>query len=256
MSNVEPKTNSSLPEKYNPAAWGAPNMSAQDMIIPKILPLQFMSEKVKKEEGKYGEFRDTLSNKKLGDLQTPVEFVPILLQKKWIEFDLIPSKSGPPKREFKQVINIQDNPTKPGFNDNLPLKDEENKLERDRVMDFFCLLPSEIEKGDALPYVLSFRRTSLRAGKKLATQMYVRNSASNKIPAAVVCTLSGATKENDMGEFVVMDVNPKRESTEKEMGEAFKWLKVINQGAVKVDESEFKQEPQGNFEDLDKESKF
>ena len=142
--------------------WGQDtNVTSQDIVIPKILPLQYMSEKVKNNEGVYGEFRDTLNNNLFGDLENPFEVVPIAMEKKWIEFDVVTSKSGQRKREFKQVVPIQDNPTLEGYNDELPLVEE--TVERDRIMDFYVLIPSELEEGGAMPYVLSFRRTSLKA---------------------------------------------------------------------------------------------
>lgn len=236
------KTQTNLASLTNMEAWGPANITAKDMVIPKILAQQFMSEKVKNEEAKYGEMRDTLSNNKFGDLETPFEVVPFLLQKKWIEFDLIPQKGGGVKREFKNIVMIQDNPGLPGFNDDLPLRDEEAKLERDRVMDFFVLIPEEVKKGEALPYVLSFRRTSLKAGQKMATQMFVRNAAAGKIPPATAMEVSMKSKENDDGEFVVLDVIPKRESTPEEVEAAFKWFKIIKAGGAKVDEREYEKE--------------
>lgn len=211
------------------------------MVIPKILPLQFMSEKVKKKEGEYGDFRDTLSNEKFGDLATPFEIIPIVCQKKWLEFNLVPKKGGGFTREYRGAIPIQDNPMAPNYNDELPLKEE--GVERDRVVDCFILIPSEVAAGGELPYVVSFRRTSLKAGQKLLTQMYVKNQAARRVPAATVMLLSGFSKQNDDGEFVVQDVAPKREATMKELEAAFKWFKIITDAKtnVTVDESEFKE---------------
>ena len=211
-------------------------------MIPKILPQQYMSEKVKNGDAEYGEFRDTLSNEKFGDLETPFEVVPFMLQKKWIEFDMLPQKNGSLKREFKQIIPIQDNPLLPGFNDEIPLRDEDGSVERDRVMDFFVLSPKEIQSGGATPYVLSFKRTSIKAGKKLATQMFVRNPAAGKVPPATVMMVSGKDTSNDDGSFVVVDCVPSRPSTGEEVEAAFKWYKIIRKDGVKVDETEYQKE--------------
>lgn len=223
-------------------SWGAPSITAQDMVIPKILPLQYMSEKVMNKEGEYGEFRDTLSNQKFGDLTTPFEVIPFMLQKKWIEFEMIPQKGGGSKREFSQIVMIQDNPAVAGFNDDLPLREEDGSKERDRVMDFFVLIPDEVKAGAATPYVLSFRRTSLKAGKNMATQMYVRNAAASKVPPATVMKISGVDTSNDDGSYVVQNCVPSRPSTEEEVAAAFKWFKIIKQNGAKVDEREFGEE--------------
>jgi hypothetical protein len=113
-------------------------------------------------------------------------------------------------------------------------------------MDFFVLIPEEIQKGESLPYVLSFRRTSLKAGQKLATQMFIRNAAANKIPPATIVLVSGKDTENDSGTFVVQDIAPSRPSTDQEMAEAFKWFKIVQAGQVKVDEREYTQETSGS----------
>jgi len=100
------------------------------------------------------------------------------------------------------------------------------------------LIPDEVKEGGCMPYVLSFRRTSLKAGKKLATQMFVKNRAANKNPAAVVLEVSGHSKQNDDGEFIVQDVKAKRPSTDEEMVKAYEWYQLIHSGKTKVDESD------------------
>ena len=242
MAKKEIQTKKTADISTDIAEWGDTRVTSKDMVIPKILPLQHMSEKVKEKQGEYGEFRDTLSNEKFGDLENPFEVIPFLMQKKWLEFQLIPQKGGGHKREYLQTVLIQDNPMIEGFNDDLPLRDDDALIERDRVMDFFILIPSEIERGDALPYVLSFRRTSLKCGQKMATQMYVKNRAAGKAPASVVMELSGKDKSNDDGSFVVQDLKPSRVASEKEVAEALKWFKVIKQGGAKVDDSDVKKE--------------
>lgn len=241
---IEPKKSSAIAVATDMDAWGGGQIvTSNDIVIPKILPLNFMSEKVKNNEGKYGEFRDTLSNNLMGSIDQPMEFVPFYMEKKWLEFEIVTNKSGARKREFARIIPVQDNATKPGYNDDLPYVDEAAKVERDRCMDFYVLIPSEVEAGIALPYVLSFRRTSLKAGKKLATQMFLTNTRAGKVPAAVTMLLSGKSKENDDGEFVVLDVTPKREATANEVTEALRWLKLIRAGQTKVDDSDIKKEP-------------
>ena len=243
-TQIQQKSSNDIVAAQDIAAWGGQTLTSNDILIGKILPLQFMSEKVKNKQGEYGDFRDTVTNKKFGDLKTPFEFIPFYMEKKWIEFDIITNKAGARKREFKQIIPVIDNPTKPGFNDDLPYVDEGANVERDRVMDFYVLIPEEIKQGDALPYILSFRRTSLKAGKKLAMQMYTRNMQKGCPPPAVTMLLSGESKQNDDGEFVVQDVSSSRQTTAEEMSVAFKWFKVVSAGHAKVDESDYKEEAQ------------
>lgn len=222
----------------NIGAWGGQNITSNDILIAKIHPLQFMSEKVKLKQGEYGEFRDSVNNQKFGDLDTPWEFIPFYMEKKWAEYDIVTNKAGARKREFKQIIPIIDNAGDMGYNDNLPYVDEDGKVERDRCMDFYMLMPSEVADGVELPYVVTFRRTSLKAGKKLAMQMYVRNSQAGKVPPALVHEMSGKSVQNDDGEFVVMDVAPTREATKEELDAALRWYQQVAAGATKLDDSD------------------
>jgi len=219
-------------------AWGGQTVTSNDILIAKIWPLQFMSEKVKLKQGEYGEFRDSVNNEKFGDLNTPFEFIPFYMEKKWMEFDIVTNKAGARKREFKQVVPIVDNATTAGYNDNLPYVDLDASVERDRCMDFYLLVPAEVEAGTELPYVVTFKRTSLKAGKKLAMQMFVRNFQAGKVPAAIVHDLSGKSVQNDDGEYVVSDVTPKREATAKELAAGLRWLRQVRAGKTKVDASD------------------
>jgi hypothetical protein len=256
MSNLtEQKTEKSLAAAADLSSWGTGHiLTSNDIILPKIWPLQFMSEKVKAGLGKYGEFRDSVNNELFGTLDKPFEVIPFHLEGKWMEFDIVTNKAGARKREFKQIVPIQNNPGLPGYNDNLPFADD--SVERDRIMDFYVLIPSEIEKGTALPYVISFKRSSIKAGKKLAMQMYIRNRDAKLPPAAVVCNISGKSVQNDDGEFVVMDVNTSRRATNEELECSLKWWQQVERGLTKVDESEYKDEGVQVKEVNKKETKF
>ncbi len=248
MSELEVKKDN-LPAELK--EWGdGPNVTAQDLVLPKLLPLQYMSEKVKNKQGEYGEFRDTVANELFGSLEKPFEVIPFFMQKKWVEFDMIPQRGGGYDREFKQIVLIQDNPTREGFNDDLPLVDEAAKVERDRVMDFFCLIPEQIKEGNDFPYVLSFQRTSLKAGKKLGTQMYVRNKMAGLNPAATAIEVSGQDVQNDKGSYVVQDIRPSRAALKEEQMAALKWLKIVNTSKVKVDDSEYSESDDLEVEDI------
>lgn len=240
MSKELQKKESNLPaEATNMDEWGGSQISAKDMTLPRIQAMQFMSDPVKEGEAKYGEFRDTMQGHVLGNLDTPFEIVPFHMEKKWVEYNMVPKKQGGFSREFSQIVAIQDNPNVEGYNDDLPLIDEDGQTERDRVLDFYVLLPTELAEGVSFPYVIRFKRTSMKAGQKLATQMYVMNRAAGKVPAATVMQISGKTKENDDGEFVVMDTKPTRPSTKEELEEALKWFKLVRGGATKVDEGDY-----------------
>lgn len=222
---------------YDPAVWGAPSITAKDIVIPKILAMQAMTKAVIDGSAKFGEFRESLSGVVLGDTQTPIEFIPFHMEKVWIIFE----KEGKgDKFKFSGVIPIipaNENLTYEGEND------EGTPIKRYRTLNFYVLLPKEVEAGTAIPYMLSFRSSSAKAGTKLTTMMYMKNIKAGKLPASTVMTLHGEKTQNDDGTFIVMDVKEKRESTAKEVHEAFEWVKTVRSGAVKVDHSDLEAAP-------------
>jgi hypothetical protein len=152
--------------------WGMP-VSARDIIIPNIYLMQPMSEKVTAGDAAFGDFRESLSNEKLGDFKEGFDVVPLMLEKLWVEFD---DSDDLDEKEYLRTV-----PVTPA-NEALPYEDQEKdqetgkmrKIARDLVFRFYVLLLKDLEMGTALPHIISFRRTSLRAGKQLATQMYVK----------------------------------------------------------------------------------
>jgi hypothetical protein len=219
--------------------WGQKEVSKQDMTIPRILMMQHTTEKVKDGEAKAGEFRDTSDDKILGTVDKPLEFIPIFTTGKWVVYDA----SNPKKKNYIKTVNIVKNPTSPDYNDEWKYEAEDLNREgrkvpvtRDRVLEVYLLLPSEINSG-GIPYVLGFRRTSYRAAKNLETQMYVKNAAANKPPAARVMVLAGHKDTDESGNsYFVMDVKGGRETTPEELATAYKWYQMISGGKVKVSE--------------------
>lgn len=207
-------------------AWGSDQVSSNDLVVPKILAAQYMSEVVKAGEVKFAELYDTSEHRVLGGVDKPLEFIPFHSTKYWMEYTVNVSANGQRKREYRGVVGID------RTNDNWPRVSPDGTVERDRVLEFYVLRPEEIAEGCELPYILSFRRSSLRAGKQLTTQMSVKNRAAGKNPAAVAMSLGVKAESNDDGEFAVMTMKPSRESTAAEQEAAFKWLNVVRESNV------------------------
>jgi hypothetical protein len=221
------------------AAWGAAQITSQDIVIPRILLMQPMSDAVTAGTAAFGEFRESLNHDCLGKFEEGFEVVPFHMEKVFIEYDA----SNVKKKEFLRVVAITPD------NENLPYEDnglnKEGKkipISRDRCMNFYVLLPKELEMGGAIPYIVSARRTSLNAGKKLATQMYVKNMSANRTPAHTICKVFANKKTNDEGTFGVMDVMPVKATPDAWIVEAFKWLQVVKAGKAKVDEKSYNEE--------------
>lgn len=232
-------------------SWGQTSqMSSQDMVLAKILAMQMMSQKVVDQQAVFGEFRDSINNIKLGSFTEPVEILPFHMDKVFVEFEV--GKND--KKEFKRIVPIVTDATNPNYNDELPYEEVVDgvKISRDRMLNFYVLLPKEINPeladvgGGTLPYIVGFRRSSLRGGKKIATQMYVANAAARKAPAAAVMELMSVKKTNDDGTFVVMDARLKRPTSAEELKAAFYWFQQVKKGATKVDHSDLTEDTESS----------
>jgi hypothetical protein len=224
---------------YDPSEWGAPQMTSKDIVIPKIFAMQPMSKLVTEGKVKFGEFIDSLTSAVLGDVNNPIEFVPFYMEKCYVVME---EKAG--KFSFKQQVPIT------AANESTDFEQTGEggvKQKWYRTSNFYVLLPKEIAEGTAIPYLISFRSSSARAGQKLATTMFMKNLKAGKTPAAMVLKLTGTKTTNDKGTFIVMDVQETRPSTDSEVTEAFGWVKTVRSGAVKVDHSDLEQEASASY---------
>lgn len=197
--------------------WGTPELSSRDTIISKVFPMQMMSKKVADGEAAFGEFRDSVTNAKLGGITDPLEFIPIKVDKLWIEstFDgkdwkyarSYPITAENDNRQYEEVVA--------GV-----------RTKRVRTYNALVLVAKEFEFG--LPRIISFRVSSMRAGQKLMTQMYVANRTAKLSPAAKVMKLTGSKQKNDKGTFIVLDVEQGRDATAAEQAKALEWYKLMS----------------------------
>lgn len=236
MTKAIAKTQSTeVAAPVNLDAFGSGSVSSSDIVIPKILTMQGLSKLVTDGEAKFGDFVDSMSTTVLGSINTPLEFIPFHMDKIWIievmngnkyEFDRIePVTAANEARRYEETVDGK-------------------AYKNSKVMNFYVMLPSDM----SMPYVLPFKGTSIKAGKALATQMYMKNRGAGKVPPAYVMEMFGEKKTNDKGTFAVTSVRTKKESTVEEINECLKWYKGIAKGEVKAHEEEAKPAPQSNPE--------
>lgn len=208
-------------------AWGQSQVSSQDIIIPKVLIMQGLSDLVTDGKAKMGDFVDSLSSEVLGSIDKPLEFVPFHMEKIYI---ISKRKSGSNDRhEFDRIEAVA--------NQNYPMDEVVGEMEYkyEYCLQFYSLLTHDT----SLPYILSFKSTALRAGKAVATQMYARNVAAGKVPPAMTMQLGGRKEKNDKGTFIVPEVKVTGETPSELVAEAFNWYKTIEAGKTKADEANY-----------------
>lgn len=210
--------------------WGV-DIDAVDIEIPKISIMQAMSKSVldKASEAQIGEFRLSTTNEKVAETDG-FEAIPFHVDKLWYVSDYVTDKKGKRKAEFNRVE--AQTPENSGHK-------FETETERwQKVLNFYYLLPGELEDDAALPYVTSFKGTSYRAGKSLLNQMYVKSVKAHGRPFGAVIKISAREETNDDGTFMVLQTAPVREADKAELELCAEWNNMVRTMRVAVDESE------------------
>lgn len=215
-------------------AWGAENTVASDLVIPRILLMQAMSKMCQNDKiaARAGEIRGSLDGKLLGGKDKPLRVIPFYFTSTWVKFEM---KNG--KFEF---IGVED---RDATNEDLPWEVEAGgkKFKNTKAINFFVLIPSEVETGEFLPYVMSFQNTSFAAGRKLVT--LAEKLKQFKVPmASKVFEISVSTKQNDKGSWFIFDQVEQVGDSKDFLPTAFEWYQKVSKGGVKVDESHMEDE--------------
>lgn len=224
----------------NPAdlkAWGEQVLSSHDIIIPRLLVVQKSGDLSEVEGLDFGDIVDGLDEIALVSEGQELEILPFKLEKVWKQCAI---KGG----KTLNVLPIVENPKDSDFNDDLVFEGGEvldgpnkgEKCKNYRALRFFAFVVEQLNKKGALPYMIEFKSTSLRAGKKLVTQMYVKNAAAGLTPVAKTYFLKSEKTQNDDGHFAVLDVKVANDTEKEHQQEAFDWFVRLNGGEAKVQE--------------------
>lgn len=200
--------------------FGGAAISGQDIIIPKVLCMQGQSQLVGDGKAKVGDLVDSLSSQVIGGTDKPVRFIPFFMTKTFVvsEFngkryifhhieDCTPKNEN---QDWEQVINGK-------------------KYKFEKSFNFYVLL----EEDMSLPYVISFKSTSSKAGRELMTQMYVKNRAAGKVPPAKIMSLNVSKESKDDSSYAVLKTAVAGDSTPEQIRACLDWFKTIHAGGVK-----------------------
>lgn len=211
-------------------SWGAENTTATDLVIPKLLIMQGLSDFVTDEklQARQGEIRDSLEGRLLAKVGEPLKVIPFFFYNTWVEFE---ERNG--KFEFTGIT------PRDHTNELAPQDWEEagKKKRRDRTINCYVLLESELGGGEFLPYLLSFSRTGFKTGKKLVT-LVEKLKQFNLAPAHRVFELSAAKVSNDKGTWFGPEIAQVGETSKEHLALAYKWYMTVSKGGVKVDNSD------------------
>ena len=215
------KTETQLPAEMD-SAWGGENLTKEDIIVPKILLMQGLSEMVADGDAKMGEFRNSLEKEVvLGSDKKPVEVI-IFGSYKTVQIFI--------DGEYTKTETWTPAHTDLAWEEVL---EGGGTIKRTTCQNYYCILPSEVADGEAFPFILTFKGMSFRGGQMIATR--IQKMARFKKPsAAKVFAIKAIKTKNEKGTFFIMEGNPVRDSTIKEIKEAFGWHQTFMKANVKA----------------------
>lgn len=228
-----------------------------DIIIPKVLLMQGLSDFVKARKATIGDMVRSTTVQKLGDDKTPLEVIPLTFQNLWMISE--DQKGDGKKYEFRRYE------TRNAGNETLDWDFKENgtNWKRTKVMHLFALLPGDIMAQQAaldefkktgelpdvesalLPVVIPFRSMSYKyAAKTVSTFFAKAQSLSEQMgvvipPYASTLKLFCRNETNEHGDFFVFMVEGAGKTQKEYREAAAAWYKTLTSGAnVKIDDSD------------------
>jgi hypothetical protein len=228
------KQENMLPEELS-GAWGSENITNEDILIPKILLMQAMSDMVAdKEIAEAGDIVKSTTEEVLASRDEHLDFVPLMSFNTWIVSEQVGQKFEFRYSEPYTIANAKHS---------LEWTENGQSFRRDKAMNFYVLVKKDLEaaaKGDGacIPCLLQFKRTSTTAGKKLAGG--ISESAMLKRPACSrVYKLSSFKRKTDDHTYYVLDVVPNNASkvSDEEIRIAKQWYDTLKTSTVRVDET-------------------
>jgi len=224
------KTGVELMAQAPESAWGSEDALTRDILIPRLLLMQGLSDFVAQEKATMGDVVDSTTGKVLANKTKSLSIIPIMTFSTWAIFEKVGAKL-----EWKRM-----EPMTPE-NQDWEWETEVNGVyqRRDQCLNFYVLLADQALNPAALPYVLSFRRTSYREGQKLATH-FITSRRINRPPAATLYNLGCRKEQNDHGTYYTWTLEQGGATDPKAVNVAYSWYQTIKSGVAKVDvESEF-----------------
>lgn len=207
------------------------DIETQDMMIPRIYLMQALSDFVDQEKAKAGDLVNSLDEEVIGSREeTPFEFIVLGHFKTYLRYKMIEGKwefdaTEEWRPQHEALCNIYE--------------EEVNGMMfcHNRVLNFYVLSVNEVEENDAIPIVLSCKRTSAKAAKKLNTLLKKQEMLGNCCYAKTFL-LTSKKEEGDKGAYYVLDVKKGRMTNEHEINTAAKWFATLKNSKFKIHDIE------------------
>lgn len=234
---------------------GNEEILASDILIPKLLLMQGLSDMVNSRLAAQGDLVKSTTKEIVGSPDKPVEFIPLTFFNQWILQEKVGSKY-----EFRGVEPMT------AANADLPwdFTQDGTQWKRVKSINVYALLPGDIVKErDAkklaqktgempdpntalMPVLISFRSTSYKAGQAVVT--HFARAKKYQLPGYVsTMKLKCRQDKNDMGTFYVFDVEQGGKASPDDQEVASEWYKLLATSKVRVDDSDLESEPRAQM---------
>lgn len=247
---VKAKTTAvAVPENLK-GSWGSEGVDSSDILIPRLLLMQPISERVGEGVAQAGDIIKSTTGEVLAPKGKTMEFIPIKTFKTWNIKKLVNGKY-----EFADVVPF----TAANANADLEWIEGAFQYRRDRSINFYVLIPSEIKREEdafakmakggipdtndcLIPALLSFTRTSMPAGKVLATHFKMAQHFDCS-PAVATFSLTSTFTKNDKGNYYVFEAVKNRDTSMEELAVCKRWWETLQKATVKIHEDVEATEP-------------
>jgi hypothetical protein len=207
-------------------------VTAQDLVIPKLLLMQPTSEYVGADKAKVCDIVNSQTQEVIAGPTSPIEIVPLKMYKTWRISDM---SEQPPK--FMRNEPFTSDNANASWEGTEVVDGEEVPIRRDLCLNFFCLLKKDIENNEAFPVVVTFKRTSAFAGKTLATHLFMMVTLRRK-PYSKSVQLKVKKEQKEKNTYAVFEIGQKLELSKEHQAVAEEWLGNLASMNYKVDDTE------------------
>ena len=210
---------------------GFENFTAEDMIIPRLRLMQPSSDDVVGNKCKAGEFQDSLTGDILG---TEVEVVLLKMQNGAVLFgDKTKGEEGMLCRSPDGIMSMNGDVCKdcPFGEYHMGEWKEEKPPRCSSTKDFTIVTRLSLSGLENRPMVMTFRRTSYKAGKSLATMAMF---TGKHIAATPYIVYSEFTKNAKGPHFLLRVRKAEKQLTDEELANAMQWASLVRMANVKV----------------------
>jgi hypothetical protein len=207
-------------------------ISQSDIVIPKILLMQPISDMVSQDKAKYGDFVNSLTNEVISDCIKGIDVIPLSIKK----YHIVSKKEADGKFKFLRI-----DPITCAADEAKPYYDTEGEfiIERKNVLDFYVLAPDICE----LPFSLQFKGMSIKTGKAFYTTSFVLARAAKKMPFEKTFTILAKKTKGEKGNFAVLDFKVKGPTSQDNIRSAMEWYATVNNKSTVIT-TEVEQEPE------------